>query len=111
VAGQVWQRTVSALAAISAASIIDISEPTEHLLWEIQELERVSPGRWIVIGEHAQVTRWAEAPGPDADMMTKRFASWLNGRTVLAYTTDRRGMKRFSRALHGMLIDVGDGPN
>lgn len=111
VAGHVWQQTVSALAAMSAASIIDVSEPTEHLLWEIQELERVAPGRWIVVGEHAQIGRWGETPPPEADEMQRRFAAWLDGRTILAYTTDRAGMRRFSRALHGMLLDVDDGPD
>ncbi len=108
VATPVWQQTVTSLTRIAAASIIDISDPSEHLLWELGELERLSPGRWIAIGEHARVQRWTESPGA-ADTFDARFAQRLGSRSILAYTTDRRGMRRFARALLGMLLDIEDG--
>jgi len=108
VATAVWQQTVSALAGVTAASVIDVSEPTDHLLWELYELERLCPGRWIMIGEHARVARWAQADAvpPAADSLEARFAARLASRDLLAYTTDRRGMRRFARALSGMLLEV-----
>ena len=119
VATAVWQQSVSELAKVTSASIIDISEPTEHLLWELNELDRVCPGRSIVIGEQERVSRWAQEdaattiPGLEitpAGSLDARFAACLEGRDVLAYTTDRAGMRRFARALHGLLLDVDDGP-
>ena len=113
VATSVWQPTVSALARVAEACIIDVSEPTEHLLWELYELERSHPGRWIVIGEHQRVAVWANrtADSFPAGSIDARAAALLDARDVLAYTTDRRGMRRFARALHGMLLDIADGPN
>jgi len=112
VATAVWQQSVSELARVTSASIIDISEPTEHLLWEMEELDRVCPSRSIIIGEHARVTRWV--PGndvtPGISSLDARFAARLEGRDVLAYSTDRAGMRRFARALHGTLLDIADGP-
>jgi len=35
-----------------------------------------------------------------------RIAAVIGDRPVLAYTTDRKGMRRFTRALYGMLLDV-----
>ena len=112
VATEVWQQSVSELARVTSASIIDISEPTEHLLWELDELKRVCPGRSIIIGEHARVARWAQSndvTAPDGSL-DRRFAARVEGREVLAYTTDRAGMRRFARALHGLLLDIDDGP-
>ena len=112
VATDVWQQSVSELARVTSASIIDISEPTEHLLWELDELKRMCPGRSIVIGEHARVARWAQADDAERldGSLDGRFASRLDGRDVLAYTTDPAGMRRFARALHGILLDIEDGP-
>jgi hypothetical protein len=106
--GSVWQQTVSALAGVTAASVIDVSDPTEHLLWEMDQLERLCPGRWIIIGEHARLTRWVgeDAQSAPRGAVDARFGQWLEGRDVLAYTTDRRGMRRFARALYGRLLEL-----
>jgi hypothetical protein len=111
VATPAWQQAVSALAASSAATIVDISEPTKHLLWELDELERLGAGRTIFVAEHARVLAWSETreSGEAGNTLEQRFARQLASRMVLAYTTDRRGMRRFARALHGMLLDVEDG--
>jgi len=113
VATAVWQESVTALARVTSASIIDISEPTEHLLWELETLERLCANRSIIIGEHASVVRWSQdvAVTPGNPSLDARFAARLDGRVVLAYTTDRAGMRRFARALHGMLLDIDDGPS
>jgi len=108
VATPAWQQTVSAFVSVSAASIIDVSEPTENLLWELAEIEQRSPGRFILIGEHELLMRWTN--GRDSSTgeppLAARMATLLEGRDVLAYTTDRKGMRRFAHALYGVLIDV-----
>jgi hypothetical protein len=111
VATAVWRESVSALARVTSAAIIDVSEPTEHLLWELDELDRLCSSRSIIIGEHDRVMRWArDAAAPGDAGLHARFAERLDGRDVLAYTTDRDGMRRFARALHGRLLDIEDGP-
>jgi hypothetical protein len=113
VATAVWRESVTALARVTSASIIDISEPTEHLLWELETLDRLCASRSIIIGEQASVERWSQAVSvaPGDTTLGAGFAARLDGRQVLAYTTDRAGMRRFARALHGMLLDIQDGPS
>ena len=113
VATSIWQESVTALARVTSASIIDISEPTEHLLWELATLDRLCANRSIIIGEQASVERWSRdvAVASGDTELDARFAARLDGRLVLAYTTDRAGMRRFARALHGMLLDIQDGPS
>jgi hypothetical protein len=52
VASEVWQPTVMRLASAGSLTIIDVSDPTENLLWEIQSLTD-RPG--------ASVCLWARA--------------------------------------------------
>jgi len=104
VATQIWQETVSAFASMATASIIDISDPTENLLWELTELERRCAGRFILIGEHARIAAWADGISPDEHPLSARLTELLGDRDVLAYTTDRTGMRRFARALYGLLL-------
>ncbi len=113
VATAVWRESVTALARVTSASIIDISEPTEHLLWELDTLDRLCASRSIIIGEQASVERWSQDAGVESGdtALGASFAARLDGRQALAYTTDRAGMRRFARALHGMLLDIEDGPS
>jgi hypothetical protein len=101
----VWKETVSSLASLSSVPLIDVSEPTENLLWEIQELTGQFGSRCVFVGHYDRVRRLAahaeEAPSPGA--LNDRLAILLDGQEVLAYTTDRHGMKRFARALRAKL--------
>jgi hypothetical protein len=106
VASAVWQPTVSALASVASATIFDISELTENLAWEVAELQqRGALDRCIFIAEADRITPWADA-GSAATSLQSRVAAAIDGRPVLAYATNRRGMRRFTRALYGMLLDV-----
>src|SRR5262249_5101393 len=58
VASTAWQQTVSALASVTTVSIMDISELTENIAWELGELQRLCPGRCILIGEQPRIARW-----------------------------------------------------
>jgi len=109
VATSIWQQTVSALASVSAATIVDISEPTDNLAWELRELDRLDiEDRCIFIVDHARI---AENPtlGSDAGFQSP-IAKLVGDREVLAYATDRAGMRRFARALHGKLLDLPPRP-
>ncbi len=106
VASPVWQEAVTELASVSSLPLIDISEPTENVLWELETLTTRFGDRCVVIGNHEQVAALdgllPDAPGATA--VERRLARLLDGREVLVYTTDRHGLKRFARALRGMLL-------
>jgi hypothetical protein len=112
VASAIWQPTVSALARAASATIIDISELTENMAWELTELQRLGGlDRCIFIGESDRIVPWAggESGAPAAGTLQSRVARAIGDRQVLAYATDRKGMRRFTRALYGMLLDVPAG--
>jgi hypothetical protein len=108
VASAVWQPTVSALASAASATIIDISELTQNLAWELGELARVGAlNRCIFIAENDRIAPWTDGHTDESDHpLQPRIAAVIGDRPVLAYTTDRKGMRRFTRALYGMLLDV-----
>jgi len=102
----VWQRAVSELASLSSLHLVDISEPTDNIVWELQELIARFGDRCVLIGHHEQVAALA-ALSPETDaapLVQRRLAALLRGREVLAYTTDAPGLKRFARALRGLLL-------
>jgi hypothetical protein len=104
VASHIWQYTVNRLAAVCSISIVDVSEPSEHLVWEIEQLTQART-RCLFIGHHDRVTRLAE-PGGDDETNARRVAALLEWEEILAYTTDRRGMRRFARALRNTLLSI-----
>lgn len=96
----VWQQTVAGMADICAVPLIDISEPTENVMWEIEELVRRFGDRCVFIGAHG---RLQELIAHEPDALMRRLSIFLDGREVLAYTPDARGTKRFVRALSSTL--------
>ena len=107
VATPVWQETVSRLLDVSAVPLIDLSDPTENVLWELEELTRRFGPRCLIVGQRERVVRFADAPETAAPgSLDERLRALLDGQEVLAYTTDRRGMRRFARALRGKLLTV-----
>jgi hypothetical protein len=104
VASPVWQETVKGFAAVSSAPLIDLSDVSENVLWEIEELTRMFGARCLLVGRHDRVARFAAAETPQAGSLDERLLRLLDGHEVLAYTTDRRGMRRFARALRARLL-------
>src|SRR5262249_58217905 len=107
VASSAWQQAVSALASATAVSIVDVSELTENIAWELEVLQRLGPGRCILIGEQAAIARLVSEPALlHPGSLDARIARLLDGRDVIGYTIDRKGMRRFARALYGALLDT-----
>ena len=108
IATDLWQPAVQQLAARVSMILIDVSERTENLLWEIQNvLPKLGP-RCILIGHYDKVCRLA-TNGPHAaprGLVAAHLASLLDDREVLAYTNDDLGMRRFARALQAKLEDA-----
>jgi hypothetical protein len=97
----IWQLAVNGVASVADIPLVDISEPTDNLLWEIEQLDARFGPRCVFVGEYARVAHLG-TPAP-ADGGVQQVQRLLDGRTVLAYTTDAAGTKRFTRALRGTL--------
>jgi hypothetical protein len=102
VAAEVWRETVHRLALISAAIIIDVSEPTPNLLWEIETLKPNLRGHWILVAEQEHLNEFSTMPGARKEI-NYRLLTMLDGEDILAYSSDRKGRKRFARALRARL--------
>jgi len=96
----VWQQTVSAMADICEVPLIDISEPTANVLWEIEELQRRFGDRCVFIGAYS---RLQDLVSDERDDVERRLLTFLENRQVLAYTPGAHGTKRFVRALSSTL--------
>src|SRR5207248_2749981 len=110
VASCVWQQTVQRLASVGSLTIIDVSEPTENLLWEIQELTTRFGPRCVFVGESDRLAQLAVSSekGPLLGPINERLLLLLEGREVLAYVTSRRGVKHFARGLRAKLLELSD---
>ncbi len=108
VAHDIWQETVTRLATVTAVSIIDVSEVTENLAWELSELERLFGDHYVIIGEYGQVLRWEQPPleVPAANSLEFRLREWFEGREIVAYTADAAGRRRFARTLRSVLLSL-----
>jgi hypothetical protein len=98
---KVWQAAVIGFGYTSAVSLIDVSHPTDHVLWEIRLLSEELRRRCVFVVHRDQaeyLARPAKAGSVDAQLQTL-----IDGCQVLAYTTDDRGVRRFTRALRATL--------
>ncbi len=102
VADAVWQHAVRDFADRSAAVIIDVSVPSENLLWEIRTLLPVLGHRCVLVGRRDLLTRTAPG-GRTVLAVSSGSGREIDGRDVLAYGTTPREIRRFSQALDGHL--------
>jgi membrane protein implicated in regulation of membrane protease activity len=109
VASEIWQPVVRRLAADSSAIVVDVSEPTENLLWELDALEAQFRSRRILVGDRARL-EYLASPGKAATrgQLFERLATYLDGEEILAYEGEsRRDMKRFAVGLRARLERAG----
>jgi hypothetical protein len=104
VASHAWQHAVTHLASLASIALIDVSEPTANVLWELQVLTDRCGDRCVLIAQHERVAALTSTDRACLTPEEQRLATLLAGRQVLAYTGDRRGLRRFARALRGMLL-------
>lgn len=93
----VWQLAVGGLAAISTVPLIDVSQPSENVLWEIEQMTRRFGPRCVFVGNYDRVSELTSPAA--AGSMLARQQDLLHGYQVLAYTNDERGVDAFARAL------------
>jgi hypothetical protein len=103
VATPVWQQTVSTFAASTTLSLIDVSMVSENVLWEIDHLQQELGGRCVYVGERDRLATLSTVPPPGS--VEEEVQQRLDGISVLAYTTDPKGVRRFTRALRATLED------
>jgi hypothetical protein len=72
--------------------VIDISQPTENLLWELQDVLPQFGPTCVLIGHDDEVRRLAtnHAHAAARRLLAAHLASILDGWEVLAYTNDTR---------------------
>ena len=103
----VWHETVSRFARQSSVALIDISEPSGNLLWEVEELTLRTKTPCVFIGEYDRVAPLGDdGLRSHTELSFPQLALLLGEHEVLAYTTDRAGQRRFARALRGKLQEV-----
>lgn len=94
---QVWQRVVLAFAGITDTVIVDVSEPSAGLLWELTELGPRFVDRWVLVGDRDSL----EALAGERTSAAVRLRELLDGQRVLAYRDGE--LKRFEAALRTLL--------
>ncbi len=92
-----WKEAVAGLADISDVVLIDISDPSESLLWEVQMLSRRPDVELVLIGAADRIRALKATGGHDPD--DRAVLQLLGNRQVLVYDDDR---KRFARQLNHM---------
>ena len=99
--GSIWQDTVVELARCCGAVVLDVSQPTEHLLWEVEQVDEPP----AVEGRPRRARGPRRRPaGPHRDGRAHRAPAHVPGRRGRRPTpTDLRGRIRFQRALFAEL--------
>ncbi|MEM7275393.1 MAG: hypothetical protein AAF547_20125 [Actinomycetota bacterium] len=87
-ANAVWRDAVLGLADIADVVLVDVSDPTESLLWELDQLFRRPDLDVVPIGSGARLSAMIGGAG---DQVDRTVLNLLAGRTVLVYddATDR----------------------
>lgn len=97
----IWQQAVTRLATAADVILVDISEPTENVLWEIEALAGRHDVQHVFICYGPRLNDLFYAPDPEPAI--QRMRTLLNGAEVLAYSVDRSGIRQFTRALRDAL--------
>jgi hypothetical protein len=83
VADPLWQAVVRRFAGESEVVLVDVSYPTDNLLWEVHTLES-SRARWLPIGRVDRLEALAVDPAESA----AELRAVLEGREVIGYRLD-----------------------
>lgn len=111
----VWRDAVARLLRSTEVTLVDVSRPTESLLWEIRALSEHDDGRCVYIGHvdrlatfvpgvaqtaptHWQVPRFDPLAAPP-DSVIGQIEQVLDGHEVLAYSSDPAHAGVFARSL------------
>jgi len=96
----VWQSVVRRLAELTDAIVIDVSEVSGGLLWELTTLGPARADDWVLVGRRDRLEGLLLEDSPNA----AQLRAALDGQSVLAYRVDR--FDRFEASLRARLTHV-----
>jgi len=97
----VWQYTVAAFGTDAAVPLIDVTEPTENILWEIDHMRAVFGPDCVFVGQHERLGHLRGVPEPSS--VAARLRERLDACHVLAYQAAGHGTRHFTRSLRATL--------
>lgn len=84
-----WQEAVLRLARHSQRILVDVSEASDNVIWELEHLTAPAGARCVLIGSRERVSWLAGAHAEDlSSELDRRFLRALDGHTILAYGAD-----------------------
>jgi hypothetical protein len=105
-ATDVWRETVRRLAGVADILLIDVSVPSDNLLWEIGVL-KAEHERWILIAQSDRMAELMKVPVGAYMEPSSKLADLLDGEEVLTYdTTSRKTLRQFTQALRAKCENV-----
>jgi hypothetical protein len=105
VASEVWQPTVAALTDCSSAIVIDVSQPSENLLWEIRTLQAIGYRKCIFVGERLSLARVNSSRGVDRRPFDGQLRELRREQEVFEYSVEQTNWGGFARTLQYRLQD------
>jgi hypothetical protein len=99
-----WQKAISGFMDVVDLVIVDVSQPTDALLWEVGALKSRFGGRWILVGQRDLVAKLAATGTAALGTADGQLARMLDGETILAYGPADTG--QFARALRKRLVNL-----
>jgi hypothetical protein len=103
-AHQLWKSTVEHVIGKVDAVLVDVSIPSESLLWELRKLRELDCRSCVLVGDRRQVEAWLNASAT-SDPFAAAMRDELGDSTVLAYQPDQPN-DNFDAALMRMLLDA-----
>jgi hypothetical protein len=94
-----WQRAVGGLARACDLVVIDVSQPTDALVWEVQNMKQRFAGRWVLVGARDRVMQLADPATALAATPQGLLARMIDGEEVIVYGPTPDDQRRFARAL------------
>lgn len=106
VSGKFWQEVVRRLVMSADAIVVDISEPSDNLLWEIATLEENDGVTAVYVGQLHKVKELItdQSLGDGPDHVMKQLKELLKDKEVLVYESEPKGaMRKFAGNLAAYL--------
>lgn len=106
VPGSFWKEAVSGFAAVSMVAVVDVSHPTDPLLWEVATLKPLFAGRLVFVGSRDLVHQLARPPYEIAGTPQGALAQLLDGEEIIAYGPASADRRRFTKALRRRIANL-----
>jgi hypothetical protein len=106
VPGSFWREAIRGFAAVSKVAVIDVSHPTDPLLWEVATLKPLFAGRLVFVGARDLVGALARPPHEIAGTPHGALAELLDGEEIVAYGPTEADRRRFTTALRRRIANL-----